>query len=60
MNSANDDHRPKPRYRFCWSCGRQLYGNAHRVRHMKGNEVILHADCAAEMDRAGETDEVRQ
>ncbi len=36
----------KPRYRFCWSCSRQLHGNFHRVAIVDGNEVTVHADCA--------------
>lgn len=41
-------HPPRPRYRFCWSCNRQLNGNQHRVALTPGDgrEVIVHASCA--------------
>lgn len=41
-------HPPRPRYRFCWECSRQLYGNAHRVVFVDGIERIVHAACAKE------------
>lgn len=41
-------HPPRPRYRFCWECSRQLQGNAHRVVVVHGIERIVHAACAAE------------
>jgi hypothetical protein len=48
----------RPKYRFCWSCSRQLYGNRHRLRMVHGNIVVLHVECAKEMERAGEGEAV--
>jgi hypothetical protein len=36
----------RPRYRFCWSCSRQLHGNHHRVVQVEGGTAIVHAECA--------------
>lgn len=36
---------PRPRYRFCWWCSRQLQGNFHRIVVVDGIERIVHAAC---------------
>lgn len=41
----------KPRVRFCWDCGKKLYGNHHTVVIMNGYEYILHKSCAKELQR---------
>ena len=38
--------KSKPRVRFCWECGRQLYGNHHREIEIDGHKRILHKECA--------------
>lgn len=40
----------KPRYRFCWACSRQLYGNKYRTRIVDNREVVLHGACAKILD----------
>jgi len=35
----------KPRVRFCWYCGRQLYGNHHAEVEIDGYHRILHKSC---------------
>lgn len=40
----------KPRVRFCWECGKKLYGNHHRVRIVDAHERILHKQCAERID----------
>lgn len=37
---------PRPRYRFCWECSRQLQGNYHREVKVNGQPRIVHAACA--------------
>lgn len=43
----------KPRVRFCWDCGRKLYGNHHVAAILKldKRERILHKQCY-DADRA--------
>lgn len=51
----------KPRYRFCWSCLRQLWGRRHRTVRLTDREaelVHVHADCARAMINAGEAEMV--
>jgi len=36
----------KPRVKFCWECGKKLYGNHHKVEIINGEECILHISCA--------------
>jgi hypothetical protein len=40
----------KPRVRFCFECGRQLWGNRHVVAVLKadGRERVLHKACLKE------------
>ncbi|HTR50279.1 MAG TPA: hypothetical protein VMJ10_06195 [Kofleriaceae bacterium] len=45
---------PKPRYRFCWSCSRQLRGRHHKILRAttalaNPEPVIVHHECANEM-----------
>jgi hypothetical protein len=48
----------KPRVRFCWECGRKLYGNHHAIyKGLDGLERIVHKSCLSEckkqeLDRA--------
>jgi hypothetical protein len=37
---------PRPRYRFCWWCSRQLWGNVYRMVIVDGIDRIVHAACA--------------
>lgn len=40
----------KPRVRFCWECGKKLYGNHHVVAVKdKMPSVILHKICFKEL-----------
>ena len=43
----------KPRVRFCWFCGKQLWGNHHEEIKMPGFEysVILHKECAVKFKK---------
>lgn len=37
----------KPRAKFCWECGRLLWGRrVHVVVEVHGTEVIVHKHCA--------------
>jgi hypothetical protein len=36
----------KPRARFCWACGRQLWGRHHIERIIDGHHRILHKSCS--------------
>jgi hypothetical protein len=46
-------HPPRPRYRFCWWCSRQLMSNVHhQVVIVDGLECIVHKSCADEATRA--------
>lgn len=37
----------KPRARFCWDCGKQLYGNHHmEIKGRDDNTRIFHKSCA--------------
>ena len=44
----------KPRIRFCWECGRKLWGNHFEEREYHGNTVILHKECAKKFDKEKE------
>lgn len=35
----------KPRVRWCWSCGRKLWGNHHVEKMIDGHPRILHETC---------------
>ncbi len=37
-----------PRVRFCWDCGRQLWGKHHFEMVIDGHQRILHKSCARE------------
>lgn len=42
----------KPRVRFCWECGKQLYQRkVHVTRKVEGHERILHKRCADLIDK---------
>ena len=56
---------PRPRYRFCWWCSRQLRGRMHlnvRSTDMPMNvaPVIVHIQCAESMRDEGGWEEVVQ
>jgi len=36
----------KPRVKFCWYCGRKLYGKTFIEKEMDGHMRILHKTCA--------------
>ena len=36
----------KPRVKFCWECGRKLYGNHHVLLKVHGEVRTLHKQCA--------------
>jgi len=40
----------KPRVRFCWECGRKLWGNGHVSATLKadGHERVMHKGCFEE------------
>ena len=47
-----------PRYRTCWWCNRQIRANFHRAMRSTHDPddfdpVIVHASCAADMEREG-------
>jgi hypothetical protein len=49
---------PKPRYRFCWWCSRQLRGRHHLILRATSalantEPVIVHHGCADEMLHEG-------
>ena len=35
----------KPRVKFCWYCGRQLWGNHHVEAEIDGHMRIAHQQC---------------
>jgi len=35
----------KPRIRFCWECGRKLWGNHYVEMEIDGHKRILHKTC---------------
>jgi len=35
----------KPRVRFCWECGRKLYGNHFIEKEYEGHKRIFHKQC---------------
>ena len=37
----------RPRYRTCWWCSRLFRGNAHRVVDVRGEDVLVHAQCVS-------------
>ncbi len=37
--------------RFCWDCGQQLWGNVFSTLIVHGYPVVLHKDCAKEIQR---------
>lgn len=40
----------KPRVRFCWDCGKKLYGNHFAEKLIDGHIRILHKGCAKAFD----------
>ena len=45
--------KKKPRTRFCWECGKQLYGNHHEEVKLPNDDlyVIMHKQCAKEFKK---------
>jgi hypothetical protein len=35
----------KPRVRFCWECGKKLYGNHFKEIEVDGYKKIVHKTC---------------
>ena len=35
----------KRKIKFCWYCGRKLYGNIYATKVVEGYERILHKQC---------------
>jgi hypothetical protein len=48
------DSKPKPRVRFCWHCGKRLWGNHYEERKIEGHKKILHKKCWKEILEKGE------
>lgn len=51
--------KPLAPYRYCWECGRQLYGGGRfyrKVQPIDGDQpvVYVHGDCATRMIAAQE------
>jgi hypothetical protein len=42
----------KPRVRFCWECGRKLWGNHFVEAKVEGHMRILHKKCFKERQRS--------
>ncbi len=36
----------KPMVKFCWDCGRKLWGKHHEVMRIDGEDRTLHHFCA--------------
>ncbi len=50
----------KPRVKFCWWCGRRLWGRTFTVRNIEGYPRTLHKQCAEDVasgDRTVGTDD---
>ena len=47
------DH-PKPRVRFCWVCGKKLWGNHHVEVIIDEHLRILHETCYEDIKRTNE------
>ena len=61
MKAIKRTLRAKPRYRFCWSCGNQFWGNCHvEMRRTRASTdiILVHAECADDLRAAGWYDEV--
>lgn len=41
----------KPKAKFCWLCGKKLWGNKGTVAHIDGHERILHKECAKDPEK---------
>ena len=43
----------KPRVKFCWLCGKKLWGNHFAEREIPYQEgiVVMHKECAKDYDR---------
>jgi len=39
-----------PRVKFCWECGRKLWGNHHVIRLIEGHPRTLHKSCGAKYE----------
>ena len=51
-----ETEKPKPRVRFCWECGRGLWGNRHVEEMVEGHKRILHKQCWKQI-KTGHRDE---
>lgn len=55
---GNKQISKKPRVRFCWECGRQLWGNHCIEAMVNGNHTILHKDCFNHLKKFRENDSI--
>jgi hypothetical protein len=58
MSAPSDSAAEKPRVKFCWNCGRKLYGNKFATRVIEGFERVLHKECAERPELVARDDEV--
>ena len=35
----------KNKVKFCWECGRKLYGSCYIIKFIEGNNRVLHKSC---------------
>lgn len=43
-------HHKKPRVKFCWHCGRKLWGRHHVELFIDGHDRTLHESCRELME----------
>ena len=46
----DERHFMKGKIRICWWCGRQLYGNHHKIIHYEGYDRVCHKICAENLE----------
>jgi len=44
----------EPRAKFCWECGRKLWGNRHVLKEIDGQIRTLHKACAEKLEQEKE------
>lgn len=49
-NPTIEDYRKKPIVKFCWDCGKKLWGNHHVIKNIDGYPRTLHKQCAKKYD----------
>lgn len=52
MKTKTKKKQVKPKYQFCWSCGKKLRANFYREFFNKddGQTYIVHAQCLDELN----------